>query len=144
MEKALTRLLPPLILCWLVCAVDGVCVALGTQFLGYAGGNLATGIFFILFLVTLFEVRESRAVLKVFAWWAGIALGSLVGMLFAVWAILAAGGPAWLRRVCTVAMSLLSAPTASCTVMLFPIFLWSVVLVGSVSRLRHMKKDPRA
>lgn len=139
MEKALTRLLPPLVLCWLVCAVDGVCVALGATFLGGMGGNLLTGLFFILFLVTLFEVRESKTVLKVFAWWSGIALGSLIVMLVLLWGVLAMGGPAWMRRVCTVAMALLSAPTGSCSVMLFPVFLWATVLVGSVSRLRKKK-----
>lgn len=129
-----------------LCATDGICQARGLRFLGTALQNVAVVLFFLLSGLALLlarKERDRRAVGRI-RLWAGSVLALGVGLLVLLWVALVANFSAFWVNGLIYLLALVTAPVSSCSIMFWPIFGWTLLLVASWKLCRDMDKSKKA
>ncbi len=142
--KYLTRL--GLVALFGLCATDGICQVRGLRFMGPVLQNVAAALFFLLAATTIvltWKDKDRRAMGRL-RLWAGMVLALGVGLLVLLWVALLAGLPTFWVDVVIYTLAVVTAPVASCGVMFWPIFGWTLVLAVSWKLCREMDRGRRA
>lgn len=123
-----------------LCATDGICQAKGIRFMGAVVQNLAVGLFFLLAAaaLTLAWREKDRRALGRLRLWSALVLLLGVGLLVALWLVLLVEFPAFWVDTVLYGLAVVTAPVPSCTVMFWPIFGWTLLLVVSWKMCRML------
>ena len=131
---------------WLVygiCVADGICIVRDLTFLGKIGGNLMTGLFFVILALRLWCVwreRDRNGMIRLRNYALGVLCLSL--LFLTVWLLLWSSN----RLVYEAALYLLilvSAPLPSCSVLFLPVLGWALLLVSAWTVNRKWKRESR-
>lgn len=129
---------------FVACGVDGVCTILGVPYTDTLGnvilGNILSVLFFLPLGAALIMSWRQRDldVAKLIRLWSVVVLGGSLVLLIVIYFAILAAVPKFVGDTLTILWTILNLPTINCSIMIFPVFAWAVIMISSNLVVRGM------